>query len=108
MLVVPNDIMKFKTTVIDGMGMGMGEDSKIFPEEAIRVVLICNGTEYCTAGFLCKSIVVVERDKARFIGCFAQIIEVYDESANKTMILKSKRNIGIASFQLLDDIQDQE
>jgi hypothetical protein len=59
-------------------------------------------------GFLCKSIVVVIGDKARFVGCFAQIIELFDKSANKTMMLKSKRNMGIASFQLLDEIQDQE
>ena len=58
MLVVPNDIIKLKTTVIDGMGMGEG--SKSFPEEATKVVLIHNGTECCTVGFLCKSIVVVE------------------------------------------------
>jgi hypothetical protein len=106
MLVVPNDIIKFKTTVIDEMGMG--EDSKSFSEEDIKVVLICNGTECYSVGFLCKSIVVVERDKARFVGRFAQIIELYDESANKTMMLKSKRNMGIASFWLLDEIQDQE
>ena len=106
MLVVPNDIIKFKTTVIGGMGMG--ESSKSVLEEAIKAVLICNGTECCTVGFLCKSIVVVEKDKARFVGCFAQIIELYDEFANKTMMLKSKRNLGIASFQLLDEIQGQE
>ena len=106
MLVVPDDIIKFKTTIIDGMGMGEG--SKSVPEEAIKAVLICNGTECSTVGFLCKSIVVVERDKARFVGCFAKIIELYDESANMTMILKSKKNMGIASFQLLDEIQDQE
>jgi hypothetical protein len=33
MLVVPNGIIKFKTTGIDGMGMG--EDSKCCLEEAI-------------------------------------------------------------------------
>ena len=86
----------------------MGEDSKSFQEVALKVVLICDGTECCTVGFLCKSIVVVEKDKARFVGCFAQIIELYDEFANKTMMLKSKRNLGIASFQLLDEIQGQE
>ena len=52
--------------------------------------------------------VVVKRDKARFVGCFAKIIELYDESANKTMMLKRNRNMGIASFWLLDEIQDQE
>ena len=86
----------------------MGEDSKSFLKEAIKVVLIRNGTECCTVDFLCKSIGVVERDKARFVGHFAQIIELYDDSANKTTMLKSKRNMGIASFQLLDEIQDQE
>ena len=86
--------------------MGMGEGSKSVLEEAIKAVLLCNGTECYTVGFLCKSIVVVERDKARFAGRFAQIIELYDESTNKTMMLKSKRNMGIASFQLLDEIQD--
>jgi hypothetical protein len=106
MLVVPNDIIKFKTTVIDGKEMG--EDIKRFPEEAIKAVLICNETECCKVGFLCKSIVVVERDKGRFVGHFAQIIELYDELANKTIMLKSKRNMGIASFCLLDEIQDQE
>ena len=106
MLVVPNDIIKFKTTLIDGMGMGEG--SKSAPEEAVKAVLIHNGKECCTVGFLCKSIVVVERDKARFVGHFAEIIELYDESANKTMMLKSKKNMGIASFWLLDAIQDQE
>ena len=106
MLGVPNDIIMFKTTVIDGMGMGEGSKSVL--EGAIKAVLICNGTECSTVGFLCKSIVVVERDKARFVGCFAKIIELYDESANMTMILKSKKNMGIASFQLLDEIQDQE
>ena len=76
MLVVPLDIIKFKTTVIDGMGMGEGSKSML--EEAINVVLICNGKDCCTVGFLHDSIVVVERDEARFIVQFAQIIELYD------------------------------
>ena len=110
MLVVPNDIIKFKSkfkkTGIDGMGIGEG--SKGMLEEAIKAVIICDGTVHCTMGSLCRSIVVVERDKARFVGLFAQIIELYDESANKAMKLKSKRNMGITSFWLLDEIQGQE
>jgi hypothetical protein len=88
MLVVPNNIIKFKTIVIDGMGEG----SKSMLEEAIKDVLICNRTECCTVGFLCKSIVVVERDKARFFGRFAQITELYVESANKTMMLEQEEH----------------
>ena len=38
MLVVPNDIIKFKTAVIDGMGMREG--SKSVQKEAIKAVLI--------------------------------------------------------------------
>jgi hypothetical protein len=87
--------------------MGMGEGSKSMLEEAIKTVLHCDGIEYCTMGFLCKSIVVVESGKARFVGCFTHIMELHDESANMTIMLKSKMNMGIASFQLLDEIQDQ-
>jgi hypothetical protein len=57
-LVVPIDIIKFKTTVIDGMSMGEG--SKSIPEEAIKADFSCNGTDHCTFDFLCKSIVEVE------------------------------------------------
>jgi hypothetical protein len=96
MLVVPYDIIILMTAEIDGMGMG--ESSKSVLEEAIKAVLICNGTGHYTVGSLCKSIVVVEKDKARFVGHFAQIIELYAESPNKTMMLKCKRNVGIASF----------
>ena len=43
MLVVPNDIIQFMTTVINGMGMGEGGERIL--EEAIKTVLRCNGTE---------------------------------------------------------------
>ena len=86
----------------------MGEDSKSFQEVAIKVVLIHNGTECCIVGFLCKSIVVVESGKARFVWCFTQIMELHDESANMAIMQRSKRNMGIASFWPLDEIQDQE
>jgi hypothetical protein len=64
--------------------------------------------ELCTVGFLSKAIVVAERKKERFVGCFAQVIDLYDLSTNAPMAVKSKRNMGIASFRLLDDIQDQD
>ena len=55
-----------------------------------------------------KSVVAVEEDRERYIGRFAQVIELYDHSATKTMSLKSKRNMRIVSFRLLEDIQEQE
>ena len=66
MLVVPNDIIKFKTTVIDGMGMGEG--SKGVPEEAIKVVLICNGTECCTVGFCASPLLWLREIKQDLLG----------------------------------------
>ena len=76
------------------------------PEEAIKAVLVQDVTDLCRVGFLSKSIVVVEKDKARHIGRFAQVIELYNHSTNNTMLLKSKRNMGFASFRLLEDIQE--
>ena len=51
---------------------------------------------------------MVEQDKARWAGRFAQIIELFDESANMMVMLKSMRNMGIASIRLLDEIQGCE
>ena len=51
---------------------------------------------------------VVEQDKARWAGRFAQIIKLFDESANMMVMLKSMRNMGIASIRLLDEIQGCE
>ena len=34
--------------------------------------------------------------------------EFYDHLTNKTMSLKRKKNMGIASFRHLEDIQEQE
>ena len=51
---------------------------------------------------------MVEQDKARWAGRFAQIIKLFDESANMMVMLKSMRNMGIASIWLLDEIQGCE
>ena len=83
---------------------GKEADSKdIMPEEAIKAVLVCNGTKLGTVGFLSRSIFAVEKDKERWIGRFAQVIELVDHLANKT-----KRSMGKNSLSLLEDMQDQE
>ena len=84
MAVVPNDIIRFKTTVIDRLNQSFG-----IPEEVIKAVLICYLTELCTVGFLSKAIAVTERMKQRFVGQFAQVIELYDLSTKKTLAFKS-------------------
>ena len=103
MVVAPIDIIRFKTTVIDWVSQYEG-----IPDKVIKAVLACYVKELCTVGFLSKSIVVAERKKERSVGCFEQVIELYDLSTNATMAVKSKRNLGIASFRLLDDIQDED
>ena len=109
MVVVLNDILHFKLTIIDGIGGGKEvDDNNTMPEEAMKAVLVWDHTELCTVGEISRSILAVEKDKARYIGRFAQVIELYDHLTNKTMTLKSKRNMGIASFWLLEDIQMQE
>ena len=61
--VVPNNILHFKLTVIDGVGGGkVGDNEDITPEEAIKAVLVWDGTKLCTMGFLSKSVVAVEKD----------------------------------------------
>ena len=97
------DIIRFKTAVIDGVNQHEG-----IPREAINAVHIRNRTKLCTVGFLSKAIVVTENMNERVVCHFAQVIELYDLSAYKTMAVKSKRNMGIESFRLLDDIQDQD
>ena len=95
---MPDDLIRFKLTVID---TGIRKN-----EEAIKAVRVRDGTETCTVGFLPRSLVVCRKE--RFVGQFAQIIELYGMSENKTMRRKSHQNKGIASFRLLDEIQEQE
>jgi hypothetical protein len=75
-------------------------------ECAIAAVCILDGTETCIVGFLPCSIVKRRGDE---IGTkYAQIIELYAESDNPVLRQKSNLNFGVASFRMLDDIQQQE
>ena len=58
--------------------------------------------------FCSSPLLWLRETKKIFVGNFAQIKELHDESANMTVMLKSKRNMGIDSFRLFDEIQDQE
>ena len=95
--IYPDYLIRFKLSVVDVDGK---------TEEAIKVVRVRDGTESCTIGFLPRNI--VKSGKDRFVGKFAQIIELYEHSDNTTMRRKSNRNKGVASFRLLKDIQEQE
>jgi hypothetical protein len=75
-------------------------------EQAIQVVRVRDGSESCTIGFLQRNL--VKSDKDKYVGKFAQIIELYENSENEVKRRKSHRNIGAASFRMLDDIQQQQ
>ena len=99
------DLSSFKTTVIDKVDVY--EDTKVMQNKGIKDVFIHNKTGLCIVGYLFNPIVVAERKKERFAGCVAQVIKLYDLSTTVAMTLTSKRIIGIPSFRLLVDIQDQ-
>ena len=71
-----HDLICFMLTVVDYKGTA---------EEAIEAVLIKDGTETCTVAFLPCHVVCSELSRARYIGKFAQSIELYKDSTNKTM-----------------------
>ena len=95
--VMPDDLIRFKLTMVEIDGT---------LEEGIKVVRIRDGTESCCIGFLPRNL--VKSSKANYVGQFAQIVELYEHSDNTTMRRKSNRNLGVASFCLLKDIQELE
>lgn len=95
---VIDDLVRFRLYVAD-------VDGKI--EEAVQVIRIRDGTESCTVGFLPRNI-VRSKKAAQFIGKFAQIIELYEESESEVKRRKNHLKKGVASFRLLDDIPQQE
>jgi len=77
-------------------------------EPVIKVVLILDGTEQCHVGFLPRH-VAARREGARLHSKFAQIIELYEDTPEGYMKNnKSKRNHGMASYVLLDNIPNFE
>ena len=98
-IVRPNDCVQFKATVvlIDGVD-----------QAGIKAVLILDGTELCTVGFLGKNIAALKKTSDKFVNKFAQVIELYDSSENAAKRAKSHNNLGVCSFRLLEDIQIQE
>ena len=61
--------------VIDYMGEGKEiENEDFFLKEAVKTVIVWDGTKLCTVGFLSNLIVAVEKDRERYIGIFAQVI----------------------------------
>jgi hypothetical protein len=78
------------------------------PEAVVKAVMIRDGTEMCTIGFLPRHIAARPRTRERLSNKFAQVIELYDTSESATKRKKSQRNQGMASYRLLNDIPVQE
>jgi hypothetical protein len=75
-------------------------------QDALAAVRIFDGTETCIVGFLPHNIVTSAREE--FNWQYAQILELYETSENRMKRRKSNQNYGIASFRLLNNIQQQE
>ena len=89
-----NDLVRFKSDNVE-------IDGKL--ELAMKVVTIKDGVEACTVGFLPRYMHthIVHLDNK-----FAQVIEIYDQSTNSYKKSKSKRNMGMASYCILDYVQE--
>jgi hypothetical protein len=95
---VVGDLVKFEVT----MSL-VGEEAVV----VIKVIKIRDGNETCLIGFLPRHIGYGTRnDKLR--NKYAQVLELYKESADFTKKRKNRRLVGVALYRLLDDIQDLE
>ena len=93
-----NDTVSFKLKMVE-----IGEEKEL--QMVMKAVVVQDGTELCTVGFLGKNIAALEKTRFRYQDKFAQIIELHDKSDNQTKRSRSNQNLGVASFLLFDDIQ---
>ena len=76
-------------------------------EESIKCVRIFQGTDTCTIGFIPRSVANSDKVKAE-LGCFMQVIELYDDSSSNYKRRKSDFNKGMAACILLSSIPQAE
>ena len=86
----PDDIIRFKLEVLEDLG------------EVPKAVLVRDGTELCTVGFLPKHI-VHRKDKQKYLHQFAQIIELYDQSDSLVKRRKDTRKKRNGVVQAVDE-----
>jgi hypothetical protein len=97
-LLAVGDLVKFKLVVIEV------DDEK---EETIKSIKIRDGTERCRFGFLPRHFFHGHRKEA-VVNKFGQVLELYKNSNDMTKQRKNRRLFSVASFRLLDDIQEVE
>ena len=67
------------------------------PKTVVKAILIWDGTETCTIGFLPSHIAARPQARERLSNKFAQLIELYDVSESPAKQAKSERNHGICT-----------
>jgi hypothetical protein len=76
-------------------------------ETVIKAVVIHDGVEVCTVGFLPRHVACRPQEVEYLHRMFAQILELYaDDPKDRMRANKSRRNHGMASYRLLDDIPE--
>jgi hypothetical protein len=92
------DFVKFKVT----MSL-VGEEEEL----GIKVIKIWDGNDTCLVGLLPRHIgYASQKDKLR--RKYAQVLELFKESAYFTKKRKNRHLVGVDFYCLLDDIQDLE
>jgi hypothetical protein len=97
-LLAVGNLVKFKLVVIEV------DDEE---DEAIKAIKILNDMDSCHVGFLMRHFVHGRRKEA-VVNKFDQVLELYKNSNDMTKQRKNIRLFGIASFRLLDNIQEVE
>jgi hypothetical protein len=110
----PDFIVKIKREVLmvdEDLGVEGEENApvRLVPETVLKAVLIAVGQESCHVGFLPRHIALRPMEVERLSGKFAQVLELYDDlDDSKHKRTKSARNQGMASFILMENIQELE
>jgi hypothetical protein len=76
-------------------------------EVVVKVIKIRDGNETCHDGFFPQHIGYGSQNY-KLRNKYAQVLELNKESAYFTKKRKNRRLVGVASYHLLDDIQDLE
>ena len=74
--------------------------------ECMAAVSVENGAETCVVGFLERCVVITHRET--YANKYAQVLEFFWESTSLIKVDKNKRDKGVCSIRLLDNIITHE
>jgi hypothetical protein len=78
-------------------------------ETVVKAVLVLDGTELCTIGYLPRHVAARPEEAARLHNKFAQFIELHDETpVGLISHNKSIQNLGMVLYILLDNVLAME